>query len=71
MNYNKQEVKEGITLHQIDTKNFKTNLYAIFLATPITRENVTRDALISAVLRRGTITRINKSRIGGYVWGNF
>ena len=36
MNYNKQEVKEGITLHQIDTKNFKTNLYAIFLATPIT-----------------------------------
>ena len=27
MNYNKQEVKEGITLHQIDTKNFKTNLY--------------------------------------------
>ena len=54
MNYNKQEVKEGITLHQIDTKNFKTNLYAIFLATPITRENVTRDALISAVLRRGT-----------------
>ncbi len=54
MNYKKQEIKEGITLHQINTNNFKTNLYAIFLATPITRENVTKDALISAVLRRGT-----------------
>lgn len=54
MNYNKQEIKEGITLHQINTNNFKTNLYAIFLATPITKENVTKDAVISAVLRRGT-----------------
>ena len=53
MNYNKQEIKRGITLHQINTNNFKTNLYAIFLATPITRENVTKDAVIS-VLRRGT-----------------
>lgn len=54
MNYNKQEIKRGITLHQINTNNFKTNLYAIFLAIPITRENVTKDAVISAVLRRGT-----------------
>ena len=54
MNYNKQEIRRGITLHQINTNNFKTNLYAIFLATPITRENVTKDAVISAVLRRGT-----------------
>lgn len=54
MNYNKQEIKRGITLHQVNTNNFKTNLYAIFLATPITRENVTKDAVISAVLRRGT-----------------
>ena len=27
MNYNKQEIKRGITLHQINTNNFKTNLY--------------------------------------------
>lgn len=54
MNYQKQEIKEGITLHQIDTKNYKTNLYAIFLATPLKRENVTKDALLTAVLRRGT-----------------
>lgn len=54
MNYQKEKIKEGITLHQIHTKNFKTNLYAIFLATPLERENVTLNALIGAILRRGT-----------------
>lgn len=54
MNYQKEEIKQGITLHQIDTKNYKTNLYAVFLATPLKRENVTKDALLAAVLRRGT-----------------
>lgn len=54
MNYQKEEIKEGITLHQINTENFKTNLYAIFLAVPLKKENVTLDALIGAVLRRGT-----------------
>ena len=54
MNYNVQKIKEGIKLHTINTNNFKTNLYAIFLATPLKRENVTLDALLTAVLRRGT-----------------
>lgn len=54
MNYNVQEIKEGIKLHTINTNNFKTNLYAIFLATPLKRENVTLAALLTAVLRRGT-----------------
>lgn len=54
MNYQKEEIKQGITLHQIYTENFKTNLYAIFLAIPLEREKVTLDALIGAVLRRGT-----------------
>lgn len=54
MNYQKEKIKEGITLHQIHTKNFKTNLYAIFLATPLERENVTLNSLIGAILRRGT-----------------
>lgn len=54
MNYQKQEIKQGITLHQIHTENFKTNLYAIFLALPLERDKVTLDALIGAVLRRGT-----------------
>ncbi len=54
MNYQKEEIKQGITLHQIYTEGYKTNLYAVFLATPLKRENVTKDALLAAVLRRGT-----------------
>lgn len=54
MNYQKEEIKEGITLHQIHTENFKTNLFALFIATPLKRENITQDALMTAVLRRGT-----------------
>ena len=54
MNYTKKNIKEGITFHNISTDKFKTNLFAIFLTTPLTRENVTKNALISAVLRMGT-----------------
>lgn len=54
MNYQKEEIKQGITLHQIHTQNFKTNLYSIFLTIPLKRENVTLDALTGAILRRGT-----------------
>ncbi len=54
MNYQKEQIKNALTLHQINTNNYKTNLYAIFLATPLKRENVTLDALLTAVLRRGT-----------------
>ena len=54
MNYKKQEIKQGIELHTINTNKFKTNLVAIFLSLPIKRENVTYNAMISSVLRRGT-----------------
>lgn len=47
-------IKEGIKFHKIKTNKFKTNLFAIFLNTKLTRENVTKDALLAAVLRRGT-----------------
>ena len=54
MNYTKKEIKNGITIHNIVTNKFKTNLYAVFLAVPLSKENVTKEALIAAVLRRGT-----------------
>ena len=54
MNYTKKEVKKGITVHNIVTDKFKTNLYAVFLAIPLSKEDVTKNALITAVLRRGT-----------------
>lgn len=54
MNYKKNTIKNGIKLHTIETPKFKTNLFAIFLTTPLNRANITKNALISAVLRRGT-----------------
>ena len=48
------EIKEGIKFHEIETNKFKTNLFAIFLSLPVTRENVTKNALLTAILRRGT-----------------
>lgn len=50
----KKEIKKGIQLHILNTDKFKTNLVAIFLTTKLERETVTANALISAVLRRGT-----------------
>lgn len=55
MNDQKSQIKEGINLHVIQTNQFKTNLIAIFLTLPLTRENVTKEALISAILRRGSM----------------
>ena len=54
MNHKKQEIKQGIELHTINTNKFKTNLVAIFLSLPITRENVTYNSMITSVLRRGS-----------------
>ena len=51
----KQTIKEGIKFHKIETNKYKTNLFAVFLNTPLTRENVTKNALIAAILRRGTM----------------
>ena len=50
----KKELKNGITLHTINSNKFKTNLLAIFLTTKLNRENVTKNALIPAILRRGS-----------------
>ena len=54
MSYVSKEIKKGVMLHNITTNKFKTNLYAMFLSIPLSRENITKEALIAAVLRRGT-----------------
>ncbi len=56
MNDTKKEIKQGIKLHTLNTDKFKTNLVAVFLTTKLERETVTANALISAVLRRGSNT---------------
>ena len=54
MQYQEKEIKKGIKVHKIYTDKFKTNLTAVFLTTKLTRENVTKNALISTILRRGS-----------------
>lgn len=54
MKYKVIDLKEGIKLHTIKTDKFKTNLVAVFLTTKLNRENVTKNALISMMLRRGS-----------------
>lgn len=54
MGYRKIDIKKGIKLHILETDKFKTNLIGIFLTTPLNRENVTFNAMIPTILRRGT-----------------
>lgn len=67
MNYKKEEIKPGITLHKINTNKFKTNLFSIFLTTKLNRENVTKNALLTAVLRRGTKNLTTQEEISKYL----
>lgn len=54
MNYQKIQIKEGINLHAIETNKFKTNLLTTFITLPLSKDTVTKEALIASVLRRGT-----------------
>lgn len=54
MAYITKEIKKGIKLHCIETEKFKTNLLAMFITIPLTRQNVTFNSVIPAVLKRGT-----------------
>jgi len=54
MNYELKEIKENIGIHLIKTDKFKTNLIAVFITMPLTREKITKETLIPAVLKRGT-----------------
>ena len=54
MEYKITNIKDGIKLHTINTNKFKTNIIAVFLTTPLSKENVTYNAVLSSVLRRGS-----------------
>ena len=54
MEYKVKEIKNGIKVHVLKTDKFKTNLFAIFLSKKLERDNVTKNALISMMLRRGS-----------------
>ena len=61
--YKQTELKKGIKLLTIKTEKFKTNLIAIMLTTKLNRENVTKNALVPAVLRRGTKNLTTQEKI--------
>lgn len=54
MSYTIEEIKKGIKIHCITTNKFKTNLLAVFITLPLSREKVTFDSVIPAILKRGT-----------------
>lgn len=47
-------IGENIRLHVIKTKKFKTNLLSLYMQRPLVEEEVTKNALLSMVLARGT-----------------
>ncbi len=63
MDYKKSEIKKGITAHTIKTNSFKTDLIAVFLTTKLTKENVTKNAMIPMCLRKGSKTLENIEEI--------
>ena len=63
MNYQVKEIKKGINIHLINNNKFKTNLISIFLTTELNRENVTKNAIIPAILRRGSKTMPTQEKI--------
>jgi len=52
--YTKREIKEGIKVHLIKNDNFKTDFTVVFLTIPLEKENITKNALIPAILRSGS-----------------
>ena len=59
------EIKQGIKAHLIKTDLFKTNMISCLITVPLTHENVTKNALIVSMLRRGTAnfhTQLDLSR---------
>lgn len=65
MKDNKREIKKGITVHTISTNRFKTDLLSVFITTKLSKENVTKNAIIPMILRKGSsklenIEEINK-----------
>lgn len=50
----RKEIDKGIHLNIINTEKFKTNLISFYIIRPLTKEEVTKNALIPLVLKRGT-----------------
>ena len=49
------DLKQGIKAHMIHTELYKTNMVCIIMTVPLNKENVTKNALLPFILRRGTM----------------
>ena len=54
MNEKVIKINNNLFIHIINTNKFKTNLLAAFILVDLKRDRITKNALIPAVLRRGT-----------------
>lgn len=63
MGEKRKEIKEGIVLHTIPTNKFKTNMLSVFITTPLSRETITKNALLPAIIRRGSNVRKTQEEI--------
>ncbi len=54
MDYFSEELKQGIKIHYRNTNKYKTNLVTVFLSVPLNKQAVTKNALITSILRLGT-----------------
>ncbi|MBE7026139.1 MAG: insulinase family protein [Ruminococcaceae bacterium] len=46
-------IKDGVNLHCIDDKKFKTTTIGVYIHTPLCAENASKNALLPMVLKRG------------------
>ncbi len=57
----------GLTLHTVQTKKFKTNTLILKLKAPLTEEDVTHRAILPYVLQRGTESFPTSSQLRKYL----
>ena len=57
------ELAPGVRLHCLQTTKFHSAYFSIELLRPLTAEDASRNALIMNVLRRGTRTRPDMTKI--------
>ncbi len=50
----RKRIDEGVNLNLIVTDKFKSNLISIYIVRPLVRSEVTKNALLPMVLKRGT-----------------
>lgn len=60
MNKTSVDLKQGIRAHFIKTDQYKTDLTCVIITTALKRENVTKNALIPFILRRGNMKLQNQ-----------